>query len=230
MIDVSNWELYWNLEGQDQVRANLVYSAYISPDKKHFCQWFDRDIRYHRDPDENKLWTPEILKDRFSKEIKFHDRASRHMPTLPIVDIDEKERKIIYEWPGDDFLMQSIAAGSRENVLLDWQDQMTLLIHKMKKSYITKLSLHPNSWTVRDGTLIPFNWFFCYDTDCDTDSFDNLSIQISPGRMEKLEPILEKLKIKKENTYPVEKLQRAALESFRSNYDDAFIDRIIGIL
>ena len=231
MTDISNWNLYWNLEGDELVRANLVYSAYVSPDKKHFCQWFARDIRYHRDPDENALWTTELLKDRFDKEIEFHARARRHMTTLPIVDIDEQELKIIYEWPGDDFLMQSIKAGRREKLLPDWQDQMALLIHKMKKSHITKLSLHPNSWTViNNDTLVPFNWFFSYDSERDTDSFKKLSIQISPGRMEKLEPIFERLNIKEDQFYPVETLQLAALESFRANYDDAFINRILTLL
>jgi hypothetical protein len=149
------------------------------------------------------------------------------MPTLPIVDIDEQQRKIIFEWPGDDFLMQSIAAGSREAVLSDWKEQWVDLIEKMWEANITKLSLHPNSWTVRDGILIPFNWFFCYDTDKDTDSFDNLLIQISAGRMEKLEPILEKLGIKKEKNYPVKMLQNAAFESFRFNYEDELIDRML---
>lgn len=230
MINLSNWDLYWNLEGQELVRANLVYSAYVSPDKKNFCQWFSRDERYHRDLTENSLWTEDLLKNRFDKEIEFHARARRHMPTLSIIDIDEKERKIVYEWPGDDFLMQSIKQGSRESVLPDWENQMLLLIHKMKKSHITKLSLHPNSWTVMEGTLIPFNWFFSYDTERDVDSFSNLEIQISPGRMEKLEPILTRLNIDKNQEYPVEKLQLAALESFRANYDSNFIDRILTLL
>jgi hypothetical protein len=230
MINLSDWNLYWNLEGSQLVRANLVYTAYVSPDRKNFCQWFFRDSRYHHDPTENSCWTDELLEDRFNREIKFHDRARKHMPTLPIVDIDQKERKVVYEWPGDDFLMQSIYAGGREKLLPDWQDQMTLLIHKMKKSHITKLSLHPNSWTVMQGTLVPFNWFFSYDSEKDTDSFENLLIQISQGRMEKLEPILTRLNIDKTREYPVEKLQIAALESFRANYDNDLIDRILTLL
>ena len=229
-MDITNWDLYWNLEGSEMVRANLVYSAYVSPDRKYFCQWFHRDERYHPDRNENVGWTDELLENRFRKELKYHGLASQAMPTLPIVDIDERQRKIIFEWPGDDFLMQSIQAGSRENILPDWKDQWRSLIEKMWNTNITKLSLHPNSWTVKDGVLIPFNWFFCYDTDIDTDSFSNLLIQISPGRMEKLEPILERLGIDKEKQYPVKRLQTAAFESFRFNYDDVLIDRMLSLL
>ena len=224
MIDVSNWDLYWNLEGDELVRANLVYSAYVSADKKHFCQWFSRDNRYHKDPIENILWTEQLLEDRFRKELKYHAKAKNHMPVLEIADIDETERKIVYEWPGDDFLMQSIRAGSRESFCPNWKDQWIDLLQRMWTANITKLSLHPNSWTIKDGVMYPINWFFCYDTDNDSDSFQNLLIQISPGRLEKMHDILQKLGMTIEETYPVKKLQEAALNSFRSNYENDFID------
>lgn len=226
MTDVTNWDLYWNYEQGDCYRANLVYSAYCSPDKKHFCQWFYRDNKYHRDEYENSLWTEELLEDRFRKELKYHERASKVMPVLDIVEIDEKARKVIYAWPGDDFLMQSFRL-SREEVLPDWQDQWVSLIEKMWSANITKLSLHPNSWTVRDGVLVPFNWFYCYDTDTGTDSFENMSIQISQGRKENVYPILERFKIEWEKQYPVKQLQLIAFNSFRNNYPKELIDRII---
>jgi hypothetical protein len=97
----------------------------------------------------------------------------------------------------------------------------------MWSANITKLSLHPNSWTVRDGVLVPFNWFYCYDTDTGTDSFENMSIQISQGRKENVYPILEKFGIDWEEQYSVKKLQLVAFNSFRNNYPKELIDRII---
>lgn len=227
MIDVSNWNLYWNLEGTELVRANLVYSAYISADKKHFCQWFARDGRYHKDIAENALWTEQLLEDRFRKELKYHAKARHHMPTLEIIDIDEIERKIVYDWPGDDFLMQSISAGSRELACPNWKDQWIDLLQCMWAANITKLSLHPNSWTIKDGVMYPINWFFCYDTNDNSDSFQNLLIQISSERLEKMYDVLEKLEMTIQETYPVKKLQEAALNSFRSNYENDFIDIVL---
>lgn len=227
MTDVTKWDLYWNIEGTNSFRANLVYSAYRSPDKKHFCQWFIRDPKYHTDLTENAQWTDELLEDRFYKELRFHAIASQHMPTLKIVEVDEAQRKIIYEWPGDDFLMQSHYAGSRETVLPDWEDQWIALIEKMWNANITKLSLHPNSWTVAGDTMIPFNWFYCYDTDTGVDSFDNMNIQISSGRKENLYPILQKFGIEWDKLYPVKQLQLIAFNSFRKNYPTELIERII---
>lgn len=227
MIDISNWHLYWNLEGDEKVRANLVYSAYVSPDNRYFCQWFSRDERYHPHKNENDQWTDELLEDRFRRELTYHSIAEKHMPVLKIDDIDEKERKVVYEWPGDDFLMQSIKMGGRENVCPDWKQQWLSLIESMWRCDITKLSLHPNSWTVIDGVMYPMNWFFSYTTTKESDSFQNLLIQISPNRLEKMHKILDTLDIKLEETYPVKKLQEAAFNSFRSNYDNDLIDGVL---
>jgi hypothetical protein len=227
MTDILNWDLYWNVENTESFRANLVYSAYRSPDKKHFCQWFIRDPRYHSNQDENVLWTEDLLEDRFQKELKYHAIAASTMPTLEIVDVDIATRQIVYEWPGDDFLMQSHYAGSREAVLSDWQAQWISLNEKMWDANITKLSLHPNSWTVRNDELVPFNWFYCYDTDVDVDSFDNMSIQISSGRKENLYSILQQYGIEWDACYPVKKLQAVAFNSFRKNYPDELIENIL---
>lgn len=226
-MNTTNWALYWNIEDGELIRGNLVYSAYISPDKQHYCQWFKRDIRYHPFTTENELWTEELLEDRFRKELTYWNRAKNFMPVLDLVDVDEVERKIIYKWPGDDFLMQSHYAGSRENVLNDWQDQWINLIEKMWSANIVKLSLHPNSWTVRDSTLVPMNWFYCYDYDLGQDSFANMNIQISSGRRENLQPILKKLDIDFDTYYPARKLQTVAFNSFRKNYPSELMDRIL---
>lgn len=227
MIDISNWNLYWNSENQETFRANLVYSAYRSPDTKHFCQWFVRDPAYHTCPEENAQWTEALLENRFRKELKYHAIASKTMPVLPMVDVDESTRQVVYEWPGDDFLMQAYTRPSREHVLFNWQEQWIQLIEKMWLANITKLSLHPNSWTVHDGVLIPINWFYCYDTDTDTDSFENMNIQISSGRKENLYPILEKFNIEWHKQYPVKQLQQIAFNSFRKNYPKELIDKAI---
>jgi hypothetical protein len=230
MLDDKKWDLYWNLDNGYQCRANLVYSAYVSKDRQHFCQWFGRDTRYHTDPDENAAWTEDLLEDRFSKELKFYNRARTTLPVLELVDVDSSDRTMIFRWPGDDFLMQSIHAGSMSAVLPDWQEQWISRVEEMWSLNITKLSLHPNSWTVRDGVLVPFNWFFCYDTDEDTDSFENFSIQISSGRMEGLWSVFDEVGITFSETYPVKQLQKAAFISFKKNYPEELMDTMLGKL
>ena len=227
MIDTTNWNLYWNVEYGETIRGNLVYSAYISPDSKQYCQKFQRDIRYHPFAEENAQWTEELLEDRFRKELKYHARASQSMPVLEIVDVDEHSRSIVYNWPGDDFLMQGIHTGSYEAVLPDWKEQWIARIKEMRQANIVKLSLHPNSWTARNGVLVPMNWFYCYDADTGYDSFTNMNIQISSGRRENLYPILNAHGIDFDTDYAATKLQIVAFNSFRKNYPGDLIDRIL---
>jgi hypothetical protein len=221
MHNLSNWNYYYNLEGTEEVRANLVYTPYVSPDKKTFCMSFNRDRNYHQNQHENSQWTEELLNDRFEREIRFHKLASTIMPTLNILDIDETSRRIYLEWFGDDFYMQGLMSGGYDNVLPDWQDQWCDLIKKMWGTNIYKLSLHPNSWVAHDGVLIPFNWFFCFDQTDLPVTARSLLIQISSGRQEKLGDL------DVDKPYTPKEAQYIAFNSFRTNYPPTLIDTII---
>ena len=220
MADLTKWNLYYNLEGDEYVRANLVYTPYISPDNRTLCMSFNRDVNYHKYLYENDLWTEDLLTDRFKKEIAFHTAASLVMPTLPMLDLNIAKREVYFEWHGDDFLMQSLKAGSREAVLPDWKEQWVDRIETMWANDIYKISLHPNSWVVHNGELIPFNWFFCYNGNDDPITFRSLLVQISAGRQEKLGVDLDK-------PFTPKELQEVAFNSFRSNYPKELIDTII---
>ena len=217
VIIPTDWDLYWNLEGTEYVRANLVYTPYISPDKRTLCMSFNRDVKYHKHEHENVLWTNELLQDRFENEIKFHSIASKVMPTLKLQDVIPERREIYFEWHGDDFLMQGT------DVLPGWQEQWIDRIETMWANDVYKISLHPNSWTAHNGDLIPFNWFFCYHSNHSPITMRSLLIQISAGRQEKLEANgvdLDRLLTPKE-------LQLVAFNSFRSNYPKELIETII---
>ncbi|CAB4126054.1 hypothetical protein UFOVP181_184 [uncultured Caudovirales phage] len=226
MPDLSKWKYYYNLEGTELVRANLVYTPYVSPDNTTFCMSFNRDPKYHRYPAEETQWTQQDLVTRFEREIKFHERASTIMPTLAIKDIDISNRQIFLEWHGDDFLMQSISKGY-DTVLPDWQTQWRDLIRKMWSINISKFSLHPNSWTVKDGVLIPFNWFFCYDTNASPITIRSVLQQISTERLQKIKSVLEQNNLDLDTPYDIKTLQKIAFNSFRSNYPNELIDSII---
>jgi hypothetical protein len=155
------------------------------------------------------------------KEIKFHTAASATIPTLKIKDIDHHERKIFLEWHGDDFYMQGLKAGGYNKVLPDWQEQWIDRITTMWDADIYKISLHPNSWVVHNETLIPFNWFFCYQENDMPITLRSLLIQISAGRQEKL----GNLDLDKE--YAPKELQQVAFNSFRHNYPTELINDAI---
>jgi hypothetical protein len=221
------WDYYYNLEGNEKVRANLVYTPYVSTDKQTFCMSFNRDPKYHKYPEEEAQWTPQDLVIRFEREIKFRERAAAVMPTLAVKDIDIANRKIFLQWHGDDFYMQAIKGGGYDAVLPSWKEQWTALIRTMQSYNIIKFSLHPNSWTVKDGVLIPFNWFYTYDRNEQPIIIRDMLKQISIGRQEKLRIELEKAGFNLDTPYPVTELQKIAFNSFRSNYPEKLINDIL---
>jgi predicted component of viral defense system (DUF524 family) len=220
-MNISDWNYYYNLEGQENVRANLVYTPYVSPDNTTFCMSFNRDRGYHKNENENVQWTEELLTERFLKEIKFHSQASETIPTLRIKDINHSNRKIFLEWHGDDFFMQGLKADGYNKVLPNWQEQWLDLIKKMRAADIFKISLHPNSWIAHQDTLIPFNWFFCYQENDEAVTLQSLLIQISSGRQEKLGS-LDLLELRTPR-----QLQQIAFNSFRHNYPTELIDNVL---
>ena len=226
MSDISNWNLYYNKEGDEMVRANLVYTPYVSPDKTTFCMSFQRDPAYHIYDYENVNWAEQDLIERFNKELEFHERASKVMPTLSIKDVEFDKRRIFIEWHGDDFYMQGLE-NSYDSVLPDWKAQWVDLVKKMWTQDIMKFSLHPNSWVAKDGVLIPFNWFFCYDKQESNITIRNVLKQISFERQEKLAVVLKAAGMDLDTPYDVKTLQTVAFNSFRSNYPADLIDKII---
>lgn len=221
-----NWDYYYNLEGIEQVRANLVYTPYVSADKRTFCMSFNRDAEYHCHQEENAQWSDELLTERFNRELEFYFRAGKTMPTLKIIDLDVKQRKIYLEWFGDDFYMQGYMNGGFNRVLPDWQEQWLTRLQQMWSAGIVKMSLHPNSWVARDGVLVPFNWFFSYQ-DNETVAIRDVMRQISTARQEKLGQVLSAAAMDFDTAYPVGQLQRITFDSFRSNYPAELIDRAL---
>jgi hypothetical protein len=226
MINTDNWDYYYNYENGQTIRANLVYTPLVSPDRTKFCMWFKRDVNYHFDQKINSLWTEDILDDRFQKELKYHNIASRYVPTLEILEINYSSKKIIIEWFDNDF-HTSCQNKSREEIFPNWEYQMINMMKKLWKNNVVKLSLHPNSWIVKDEYLVPFNWFFCYDKSTDSDSLDNLIIQISETRLEKVYDIFKSLGFDPNLKYSATELQTLALHSFKSNYNEDIINRLL---
>lgn len=227
MTDLTAWKYYYNLEGTEYVRANLVYTPLVSPDQTTFCMDFNRDPKYHWKLDENALWSEEDLQQRFINELNFQEQASKIMPTLAVKDVDYETRKIFIEWVGDDFLMQQI---SNPNILPDWQEQWMDRLETMWANNIAKISIHPNSWTVRGTELVPFNWFFCYPLNGDSITIRSFMIQVSAQRQEKMEVALNKLGFDLDTPYTIKQIQTVALNSFRANYPAKLIDRALNVL
>ncbi len=220
-MNFNDWKYLYNWDGKNWHRANLVYTPYISPDGNTLCMSFNRDINYHTNLAENELWTDQLLNDRFSREIKFHSMAkAAGIPTLNIIDVDLGKRLISFEWHGADFYTQGFDS------LDNWQNQWLERITQMWNAGIYKFSLHPNSWVAHEGTLIPFNWFFCFTKD-ESIVIRDFLIQISYERQEKMEQFLKSLNLDLDKAYDPIGLQILAFLSFKSNYPDELIKQVI---
>lgn len=223
MKNLTGWDYYWNEELDDRYRANLVYTSLVSADRKTFCMRFHRDPAYHSNLEENKLWTEEILQDRFDRELEMHRKASAIMSTVEILEVDYTTREIYIRWPGDDFYMQGYRSNY-DTVLPDWQEQIKEAFRKMWGAGLCKFSMHPNSWLVfDDGILRPFNWFFTIDVSEGPKSVNDYIIQLSDQRQEKLGDL------DLDQKYSIWDLQEICLHSFRHNYPSNLIDELIQI-
>lgn len=230
--DISNWDYYYNIEdneyGRENVRANLVYTPRVSPDKKTFCMDFTRDINYHNVPEENVLWTDDELTKRFNREIKSHGLVKHNMPTLAIRDVDVDKRRIFIEWHGDDLCVQAFPhGGDFSKVLPDWREQWLSMFKTMMNLDLYKISLHPNSFVAHNGVLIPFNWFFTYERYEPKVRFRDLMMQISSQRQSKLGIFLDHYGVTLDTPLDLSMLQTIALNSFRSNYPKDLIDEAL---
>ena len=226
---MTNWDYYWNEEPGDRFRANLVYTAYISGDRKTLCMSFNRDVNYHSNLEENTLWTEELLAERFQRELKFYNKAAGKIPVAELLDIDENNKKIYIKFPGDDFYMMGYKS-SYDQVLPNWREQITERFKEMWSLGILKFSMHPNSWIVyEDGILRPINWFFTFEEGEPEKSISEYLIQLSDSRQDKLRPLLEKFNIDIEKKYQLWDLQNICFESFRHNYPSELIDSLLSI-
>lgn len=216
-------KLYYNENNDGPIRANLVYTPYT--ENNTFIMSFNRDPEYHFDNDANVLFTEEILADRFDRELRFHEKVKRVLPTLDIIDVDYMKREIYLEWPSDDFYMLG-RNTSYDQVLPDWKEQWLHIIRTLRRVNVSKFSLHPNSFVVKNNRLIPFNWFFCFERD-ELTSLSSVIKQISTERFDKLAPLLNKHNINIDDVKPAREFEQLGLECFTSSYTPDLIEEAI---
>lgn len=230
--NLADWDYHYDVtEVGYPMRANLVYTPLINPERTILCMDFTRDFNFHDKPQENKLWTEEMMVERFNREVKFIELAEKAgIPVLKVLEIDHSARRIFVEWNDTDFYMQGRNSGGFDKVLPDWKTQWLDIMEKMWRAGMYKISLHPNSFIAINGKLHAFNWFFTFEnTEPDTTLRTYLP-QISTERFEKLEPFLKQFEVTLDNPLSYRKMQELALNVFVSNYPKDLLDEAINLL
>lgn len=227
MQDLSTWSYHYDTQEDGRpMRANLVYTAYINPERSQMCMEFIRQPDYHDKEVENERWTDEMLLERFNREIKFQAKAKElGIPALDVLSIDYANRRIFIEWYDTDFYTIGQRTGGYDNALPGWRDQWLSIMEGLWKNNMYKISLHPNSFAIKNNQLVAFNWFFTYNSEEPPMSLKELSAQISTERMDKLQPVMDMYHVNVDTLIPVTTLQSIALTVFKSNYPGDLMDK-----
>jgi hypothetical protein len=228
---MKEFDYYYNtIPIHGRVRNNLVYTSLISKDKKTFCQWFHNDTEYHQG--KNQIIDSSLMEEKWLREIKFLTLMSNNFPQhIPeILDIDYNNRKIYLKIDGVDFWQRHYDNNCNyDNVLIDWQQQHLEIFKAHISLNLYKISLHPSSYFIVDGKLKNINYFFCHHETESMQSLKNFKSHISEERQQKLNPILKNMNHTWESLLSWNDFQIIALESFRSNYPDSFINQAINL-
>lgn len=222
----ADFEYYYNLvPSKGYCRNNLIYTSLISKDKKVFCKWFYNDKLYHNN--QNEVVDPHLMDIKWQREVKFLDYMSKNYPQhVPeIIDINYSQRKIYLRIEGPDLWEQAGCSGrDYSNIIPDWQYQMLDILQAYRKSGFYKYSLHPSSYFIEDGKLKSINYFFCYWQNEPEICVNEVLSHISKERQEQLFIKMKELGISSADNRSFQEFQLLALESFKSNYRDDFIE------
>lgn len=223
-----NYDYYYNnVPGKGLCRNNLIYTSLISSDKKTFVQWYHNDTEYHMG--QNQVVDPELMKDKWARELCFLTHMSKNYPDLvpKIQDIDLREKKIYLEIDGVDFWERAgCLTENYDSVVPDWQEQMIEIVKAHKSIDIFKYSMHPSSYFVVDGQLKSINYFFCYSSHDQLISVSDVESHISVDRREEMKKHLGSLNINWNDKQSFETLEKLCWESFSNNYPKEFIEKI----
>lgn len=223
-----NFDYYYNnVPGKGQCRNNLIYTSLISKDNKLFCQWYHNDEIYHGG--HNQVVDPTLMDEKFNREIKFLRTMRLHYPEhVPNFSIDEKERKVYLEIDGPDMWERIGCTGTDySSVVPDWQEQILEILKAHKALGIHKYSMHPSSFFVVEGKLKSINYFFTYHKDDEYKSLAEVESHIYSTRQDEMRKNLSALGIEWDKPQSWEVMDKLCWNSFRTNYPEEFIERVL---
>lgn len=220
-------EYYYNIvPGEEPSRNNLIYTSYISKDKKTFVQHYYNDKEYHKD--QNQIVDPSLMQDKWDREIRYLTLMSDKYPDLvpKIKDIDLINKKIYLEIDGVDFWQRSMNGDGYDSVVPDWREQMYTIVRAHRELGLHKYSMHPSSYFVVDGRLKSINYFFTYHKDEPEISIKDVESHIHENRQKEMRQYINILGIAWDEPRPFKLFDQLCWESFRSNYPNDFIEAV----
>jgi hypothetical protein len=222
----AEFEYYYNdVPGKGLCRNNLIYTSFISKDRKTFCQWYHNDTEYHRG--QNQIVDADLMEEKWLREITFITEMASNYPNMvpKILEINYEEKKLYLEIDGYDFWQRADPVKQNyDSILPDWRDQMMKIFIAHKSLGIYKYSLHPSSYFIVDGNLKSINYFFCYKDSDISISLKSVMSHISKDRRADLFPKMLSMGIDVNAATPFKEIQILAFESFKTNFPEDFME------
>ena len=222
---------YNNVPGHGPCRNNLIYTSLMSEDQRTFVQWYHNDTEYHKG--QNQVVDPNKMEEKWLREVNYITQMRNVYPDLipKIIKIDLDNRKLYLSVDGPDFWEQAgCDQKNYDKVLPDWQDQMLNIIRAHRSLGLYKYSMHPSSYFVVNGELKSINYFFTYRKNEPIISIADVESHIYSTRQEEMRKHIASLGIEWGVPQPFTVLERLCWESFRTNYPDDFIKRVLNDL
>lgn len=227
-----NFSYYYNnVPGKGLCRNNLIYTSLISEDKKTFVQWYYNDGEYHKG--QNQVVDPNLMEEKWTREVNYLTHMRNNFPELvPVIEkIDLDNKKIFLEIDGPDFWeLSGCDAANFDTVLPDWQDQMIEIIKAHKTLGLHKYSMHPSSFFLVKGKLKSINYFFTYREHEPYISVADVESHIYITRQDEIKKHLAEHGIEWDKPYPWALMDKLCWNSFRTNYPDDFIERVLDVI
>jgi hypothetical protein len=202
----------------------------MNQNQKIFCQWYHNDSEYHKG--QNEVVDSSKMEEKWLREVNYLTHMRNHFPDLvpEILNIDLVSRKVFLKVDGPDFWNRANCDIANYNsVVPDWQDQMIEIIKAHKSLGLFKYSMHPSSYFVVDGKLKSINYFFAYRNIEPLISIADVESHIHSNRQAELRKYLEQLGIEWDKPQAFETLEKLCWESFRTNYPEDFIEKVLAL-
>lgn len=212
--------------GQQPWRNNLIYTSFISEDKKTFLQWYYNDPVYHKN--QNQVVDPSLMEEKWLREVNYLTQMRNRYPDLvpTILKIDLEARKLYLEIDGPDFWQRTLDGNcTYDDVLPDWQDQMLEIIRAHRSLGLWKYSMHPSSYFIVDGKLKSINYFFTYHESEPQICIKDVESHIYSARQDEMRKHLVSLGIKWDEPQSWETMNQLGWQSFSNMYPADFIEK-----
>jgi hypothetical protein len=225
----NNYDYYWNyVPSVGLCRNNLIYTSLANKELTTFVQWYHNDGKYHKG--QNQIVDPALMEEKFLREVNWlthmRNNYSEHVPNITNIDLEQK--RIYFDIDGKDFWnCAGCLTENYDNVLPDWQDQMLEIIRAHKSLGLHKYSMHPSSYFIVNGKLKSINYFFAYRNDEPLISVSDVQSHIYSTRQDEIRKHLKTLGVDWNEPQPWEVLDKLCWNSFRNNYPEDFIEKVL---